>query len=120
MKAWSGTLAFENRETDDGRLIAANALVWPVLPIALLDGETRKPLGRVNEITRDGDTIRATGEWSEDEEEIGLAIEVGSMEADFRMVGGVMVVTSGRIHAVATSENPSWPDARMDPTEPEA
>ncbi|QHB37204.1 hypothetical protein QDA03_gp37 [Microbacterium phage Terij] len=116
MRAWSGTIAFENRETDDGRLIAANALVWPNLPIPLIDPDTREPLGRVNEITREGDTIRATGEWTEDEEEIGLAVHIDSGEADFRQVGGVMVVTSGRIHAVATSENPSWPDARMDPT----
>ncbi|QDH93127.1 hypothetical protein QDA02_gp38 [Microbacterium phage Margaery] len=116
MKAWSGTLAFEDRETDDGRMIAAGALVWPVLPIALLDGDSRKPLGRVTEITREGNTIRATGEWSEDEEEIGLAIEIGSVEADFRMAGSVMVVGGGRIFAVATSENPSWPEARMDPS----
>lgn len=120
MKAWSGTLAFENRETDDGRLIAANALVWPVLPVALLDGDSRSVLGRVTEITREGETIRARGEWSEDAEEIGLAIEVVGGEADFREVGGVMVVTSGRISAVATSENPSWPEARMDPTGGEA
>ncbi|QDH91654.1 hypothetical protein QDA01_gp35 [Microbacterium phage Cinna] len=120
MKPWSGTIAVEGRPTDDGRMLTPGAVTWGDLPRPLLNPDTGLALGQVDTITREGDLLRATGSWTEEDEEVGLAIALVSAEADFQGVGAVMVVTAGVIQGVYVSESPAWPECRMDPAEPTA
>ncbi|QDH93315.1 hypothetical protein QC999_gp35 [Microbacterium phage Cressida] len=118
MSAWSGTIAVEGRPTDDGRMLMPGRITWPDLPMPLREPDHGEEIGTVQTITREGDLLRATGTWNEAPEEIGLAINILGGESQFATDGAVMVVTGGRIAGVYTSENPAWPEARMDPTEP--
>jgi hypothetical protein len=66
---WTGPIGFENRRTGDGRMIEAGALVWDT-PIPLMWApqnmgahQGAQVVGRINEITRDGDALMASGDF---------------------------------------------------------
>lgn len=66
---WTGPIGFENRRTGDGRMIEAGALVWDT-PIPLMWApenmgahQGAQVVGRINEITREGDALMASGDF---------------------------------------------------------
>lgn len=66
---WSGPIGYENRRTGDGRMIEGGALVWDT-PIPLMWApenmgahQGAQVVGRITEITRDGEALIASGDF---------------------------------------------------------
>lgn len=112
---WTGIIAVEGEPTGDGRLIAAGALTWPDHPLPLtheIDGET---IGTVEEISRDGDLIRASGTIKDASygyiHSVGVSLTDPQAEGDFD--GSFSVVTKAEIREVAIVASAAWADAQI-------
>lgn len=114
LAAWEGTLIVEGSPTGDGRMFEPNSLRWDDLPIPLgwarEDGQGHEGsvvVGRITEIWRDGQAIRARGDFdlgSDDGREAarlvagddsgpimnGVSVDVDDIDMEVRVAADVL------------------------------
>jgi hypothetical protein len=118
--AWEATLCPEGVMTDDGRMFAEESISWRELPLTLMAmTETQEGhdgaqvAGRIDDIWRDGDMIRASGVF--DDSEYGH--EIARMVGD-GVLRGVSVDIAVREYELAYKTAIDRKDAEDDPDSP--
>lgn len=117
MAEWTGPIAYLNRPTGDGRELAApEELDTRDLPLPLI--ATGGPVGSVERVFIDGDTVRAEGSIDDGVLAPGQNTPVG-VDVDNLVRGAACsgVFTEWRLCAVhvylGADERPAWPDAHI-------
>lgn len=122
---WSGVIAMESVETNDGRIAAIDSLHWPNLPVRLVEYPDPKhgqmdftgmaEIGTVETVERDGKYIRATGTL--DREPVHTGLEMGVHNMTHHMEHGTLVVDAADLWYVAVGARPVWPECVIEVTE---
>jgi hypothetical protein len=136
IRNWSGTLAFLNRRTEDGRMLVMPELATRELPIPLtMVGAVAwhdEFVGAVESVGRDGDTITGSGTIDLDAARllnpelaerllaggrVGVGIALFGTTTKEAIVRGApdaltgQVFTEGTLVGLHIHDNQAWPDA---------
>lgn len=135
-RTWSGTVAFFDRLTSDGRMLSMSELWTRDLPLPLVMvgaiAWTDEIVGTVDTVGREGDAITASGTIDLDEaqltnarltarlldgEQVGVGITLFGITTREGIVKGSYGETTGRdfvdgqLSSVHIHDNQAWPDA---------
>lgn len=109
---WRGIIGFEGVPATDGRRIDPDGVAWD-LPVILRDAESADQIGTIDSIERrpDGALIASGTTVVNLLEGEGLAMSIDL--ADATAIGGAVVLRSGRLRYVYTTQDPAWLEARV-------
>ena len=117
MTEWTGTIAYLDRETEDGRTLATPRTALDTRPMPLpLIGSSGESLGTVARVFIDGDELKAEGTTREGFLRPGQRLPVG---VDVDRIGPDPedgVFTEWRlcaVHAYTDDRSPAWPGVHI-------
>jgi hypothetical protein len=124
---WAATLMREGETLPDGRRCEPGSIEWPELPLPLVTtfqaGELgMEPIGRIDEVWRDGDLIRARGVADRDMTGDGAGMEVSierytlsSELFDLAAADDLKIaITKATLRAVCVIATPAYAGARFE------
>lgn len=103
-RPWAGVIAVEGWPSNDGRMIEPGTLVWKT-PVPLIAVAGWRIVGRVDEIVRHGELIRASGVLFEevDDSDVSAVVHVTGVVLD-RKRNDIALFTAASVRAVALVE----------------
>jgi hypothetical protein len=116
---WTGVIALEGEQTDDGRLLAPGSLTWDALPLPLQQrsgaDKSAELVGTIEAIERVGSEIHASGRIRGRESgqtaSIGIEVDAASWDATIHRDGpSLQRLVSGRLRAAMVDGAPAWGD----------
>ena len=100
-QSWAGVIAVEGWPTNDGRMIEPGVLVWRT-PVPLIAVAGWRIIGRVDEIVRHGELIRASGVLFEEvgDSDVSAVAHLTGVTLD-RKRSDIALFTAASVRAVA-------------------